>query len=166
MRYLYTIISVFIIIFVIFSLTQLTINKIDVKYDSAICIEPFNEYMYKTCAPLFYDIDDDIVVIPAGFKTDLASIPRSLWSFISPARSDLMGASILHDFLYQCPTGIKRKDADDIFYNAMIGHGVKATTAIKLYLSVRLFGYNHFNQDTDCYIGIMDDGYVETRGSD
>ena len=39
-------------------------------------------------------------IIPSGFITDLVSIPRRLWSFISPFGS-LLFAGIIHDFGYQ-----------------------------------------------------------------
>jgi hypothetical protein len=36
---------------------------------------------------------------PAGFVTDLASIPRPIWSFFPPDGPWVKGA-IVHDFLY------------------------------------------------------------------
>ena len=41
------------------------------------------------------------IVVSEGFKTDLASVPRMLWAFISPW--DIARAAVIHDFLYfQC----------------------------------------------------------------
>ena len=40
------------------------------------------------------------IIIPSGFLTDLVSIPRRLWSFISPFGS-LLFAGIIHDFGYR-----------------------------------------------------------------
>jgi len=48
-------------------------------------------------------LDDGLVIVtPAGFETDLASIPRLLWAVpgFSPTGALLQG-SILHDFGYQ-----------------------------------------------------------------
>ena len=41
-----------------------------------------------------------VAIVPAGFETDLASIPRFLWPIFSPM-GDFRMASILHDFGYQ-----------------------------------------------------------------
>lgn len=41
----------------------------------------------------------EIITIPAGFKTDLASVPKWLWGFFPPFGEALM-AYIIHDYLY------------------------------------------------------------------
>lgn len=43
--------------------------------------------------------DGQIIIIPKGFVTDLMSIPRWLWSLLSPFDSALIG-DLIHDFLY------------------------------------------------------------------
>lgn len=43
--------------------------------------------------------DGQIIIIPKGFTTDLMSIPRWLWSILSPFDSALIG-DIIHDYLY------------------------------------------------------------------
>jgi hypothetical protein len=49
------------------------------------------------------------VVIPKGFVTDLATVPRIFWGIISPSgRHDL--ACVVHDYLLD--TGYNRKQAD------------------------------------------------------
>lgn len=39
------------------------------------------------------------IFVPAGFRTDLASVPKFLWSFFPPFGQGLM-AYIVHDYLY------------------------------------------------------------------
>lgn len=39
------------------------------------------------------------ITIPAGFKTDLASVPKFLWGFFPPFGKGLL-AYIIHDYLY------------------------------------------------------------------
>lgn len=39
------------------------------------------------------------VIIPAGFKWDLSSVPRFLWG-IFPPDGDFEAAALIHDFLY------------------------------------------------------------------
>ena len=40
------------------------------------------------------------LLIPKGFQTDFASIPRFLHSFMSPLHTGLRDAAIIHDYLY------------------------------------------------------------------
>jgi len=40
------------------------------------------------------------VTVPAGFVTDLASVPRLLWAIV-PRDGLYNGAAVVHDFLYQ-----------------------------------------------------------------
>jgi len=40
------------------------------------------------------------IFVKPGFNTDLASVPRALWAFISPW--DIARSAIIHDHLYAC----------------------------------------------------------------
>jgi hypothetical protein len=59
----------------------------------------------------------DSVIVPAGFVTDLASIPSSLQSIVSPLGPHMLPA-IVHDYLYW-EQGCTRSQADYIFSLAM-----------------------------------------------
>jgi hypothetical protein len=65
-------------------------------------IEPLGGNRYKLIADYIYEWTKDSVqyklIVPVDFETDLASIPRLLWSFISPF--DLGAAVVPHDWLY------------------------------------------------------------------
>ena len=39
------------------------------------------------------------IVVPKGFETDLASVPRAAWALIAPW--DVARAAIIHDLLYK-----------------------------------------------------------------
>ena len=41
----------------------------------------------------------ETITVPVGFKTDLASTPRTLWAVIAPF--DIARAAIIHDLLYK-----------------------------------------------------------------
>ncbi len=43
--------------------------------------------------------DDGTITVPAGYITDLASVPRSIWAVISPF--DVARAAVIHDLLYE-----------------------------------------------------------------
>ena len=94
------------------------------------------------------------VVVPAGFLTDFASIPRGLWWLFQPT-GRWAGAALVHDWLYHSPivqTGrdepkhrpIDRDEADRVFLEAMQVMGVSWLTRHTMYRAVRLFGGHAF----------------------
>lgn len=118
--------------------------------------EGFNLYaVYEDCYV------SAIVTIPKGFVTDLASIPRSLWSILPPHGASF-SASVLHDYYYtvhpmemwqlQHPDYFdkpysqaeERKVADQIFYDNLIAAGISKLQAKTMYAAVRLFGSYRF----------------------
>lgn len=95
---------------------------------------------------LVYELNESrIFVVPKGFKTDFASIPRIFWTIIAPLGKHTLPA-VLHDFLYTegYKIGISRKEADKIFYKAMIDSFVNRFTANIIWACVRLFAKNHY----------------------
>ncbi|HEX8830144.1 MAG TPA: DUF1353 domain-containing protein [Longimicrobium sp.] len=59
----------------------------------------------------------DSIVVPAGFVTDLASVPPRLHSIVTPLGPNMLPA-IVHDYLYWTH-GCKQAEADRIFDLAM-----------------------------------------------
>lgn len=95
----------------------------------------------------------DYIRVPEGFITDFASIPWLFWTFL-PAWGKYGKAAVIHDCLYQNggiehPVSrgcswikiITRKEADTIFYEAMLVSGTKPWKAKVMYRAVRLFGW-------------------------
>ena len=89
-----------------------------------------------------YDIGEEgsgnTINVPIGFMTDFASIPRPLWAFL-PRWGKYGNAAVIHDYCYweQSRT---RKEADDIFREAM---GVLKVSPCKIrlmYYAVKWFG--------------------------
>jgi len=83
------------------------------------------------------------IVVPRGFQTDLASIPRILWNIIAPFELSTE-APVVHDYLYQ--TGgdkgkYTRKQADKIFYELMLKEGVCWWKRTVAYNAVRTFAW-------------------------
>jgi hypothetical protein len=78
--------------------------------------------------------------IPAGFRTDFASIPRFALSLMgSPVRKEYRRASLVHDFL--CVTKMAtRASADRIFYEILLEDGTKKRQALLMYLAVIVWG--------------------------
>ncbi len=78
--------------------------------------------------------------IPAGFKTDLASIPRLLWAIFPPTGKN-MRAAIVHDYCYRQRVPFSRFLADAVFREIMIRDGVPAWRRMAMYYAVRAFGW-------------------------
>jgi hypothetical protein len=83
----------------------------------------------------------DSVIVPAGFVTDFASIPKRLQSVFSVHGPYLL-AGIVHDYLYweQGASGCTRAEADGIFRLVMIENKVTRPTYNAMYRAVRLAG--------------------------
>jgi len=81
----------------------------------------------------------DFVHVATGFVTDFASVPSFLWWWL-PSWGRYGKAAVLHDHIYQthCKT---RKEADDIFLEAMLVSGTKRWKAKIMFWGVRLFGF-------------------------
>ena len=88
------------------------------------------------------------VRVPKGFVTDFASIPRGLWNLWPPAAGKHSKPAVVHDVCYlrgyidtdQARKFISRKDADDIFKEAMQVAGVNWFSRSIIYAGVRVGG--------------------------
>lgn len=89
-------------------------------------------------------------VVPKGFKTDFASIPRIFWNIVAPLGKHTL-PSVLHDYLYEygASLGVSRKEADKIFWDAMIESHVAQITANVMWFCVRVFAKFHYNTKRD-----------------
>lgn len=89
-----------------------------------------------------------VYIVPKGFDTNFASIPKILWSILPPVGKHTQ-AAVLHDYLYTfgCGLGVSRKEADEIFYEAMLISHVAKPTAKVMYWCVRLFGKSHYKKE-------------------
>lgn len=70
-------------------------------------------------SPLAYRVINTakVILVPAGFVTDFASIPQLFRNIIS-GQDDTRKPAVVHDFLYRKKLG-DRKTADRIFLQAM-----------------------------------------------
>ena len=89
-----------------------------------------------------YYIAGKTIVIPKGFSCDGMSVPRCLWSLVSPMiHPATIAAAILHDWLYRKTShSFTRKQADQFFYLLMRKCKFSRWRAWLAYLGVRLFG--------------------------
>ena len=80
---------------------------------------------------------EEVIVVPVGFETDFASVPRIFWPYISPI--DLHAkAAIVHDYCYYYGL-YDRKRCDEIFLEALKVLNIKRLKIWCIYRSVRVF---------------------------
>lgn len=97
---------------------------------------------------LFYR--GEIYRIPAGFKTDGASIPRFLWRVCgTPLAVPRIYAAIVHDWLYSGgDVRVSRAEADAIYRDLQIALGVSRFKACIEWGALRLCGGSHWYENT------------------
>lgn len=88
---------------------------------------------------------DEFVIIPRGFHTDFASVPRAFWMIIPPD-GKYSQAAVLHDYLYSChgilpEVTYQRKTCDKIFIEAMAVLEVPTWKRRVMYRAVRMFAW-------------------------
>ncbi len=109
-------------------------------------LEIVDSYLWRVISPFEYHIGEigsgQVITVPVGVITDLASVPRLLWT-IFPPLGKYSKAAILHDYLYDQAIGTKEW-ADKIFLEAMEVLGVPKWRRILMYWAVRLFGRGRY----------------------
>jgi hypothetical protein len=100
---------------------------------------------WRLTAPLVYqsDVAGKTFVVPAGFCTDFASVPRAPIAFLLTADS-AHEASALHDFLYTPPHPVPRATADAVLKEASEASGVPTWRAWLMWAGVRIGGGSHW----------------------
>ena len=85
----------------------------------------------------------DKIIVPKGFKTNFASVPRLAKFYIDDDDWQIRAPSVVHDYLYSAESaelGFTRKQADEVLLEAMMGLGMRKTKALLIYFVLRLFG--------------------------
>ena len=82
-------------------------------------------------------------LIPRGFESDGASVPRLFWRVVFPnSDSHATTAGICHDDIYRTqPEGWTREEADRMFLALLVEFGTPVRRALAAYHAVRLFGW-------------------------
>ncbi len=92
---------------------------------------------------IYHTADGRKICIPAGFTTDLASVPRmlpGLFRLLFRDELQTARAAVLHDWLYH--TGfVSRAEADALFYEALRATHETAVGAWAMWLGVRSGGW-------------------------
>ncbi len=79
------------------------------------------------------------IVVPKGFATDFASVPRIFQSII-PKLGHHIRPAIVHDFAYEGHTKLTRREADAMFLDGMKATKVNGLRRWTMWLAVRVGG--------------------------
>ena len=100
-------------------------------------------YGWQLTEDLVYEGADDTFTVPAGFETDFGSVPWIV-SWLVPSTGDgMVGAFIVHDYLYDFgrELGVSRADADGIMRRIMGEEGVTGFRRYPAWAGVRIGGW-------------------------
>ncbi|HDZ5006192.1 TPA: DUF1353 domain-containing protein [Campylobacter jejuni] len=64
-----------------------------------VCVKPFDKDRFEVISDYAFSLTNYKGIVPKGFKTDGASIPRLFWSFFPPFKSEYFSACVIHDWL-------------------------------------------------------------------
>jgi hypothetical protein len=94
-------------------------------FESEVVVREVNDNTWELADALRYVGNTDRFVVPAGFRTDFASVPR-VFVWLIPKYGRYTKAAILHDFLcVEAKAGrFDRDDADGLFRRSMRELGV------------------------------------------
>ncbi|MFO1369079.1 MAG: DUF1353 domain-containing protein [Marinagarivorans sp.] len=119
--------------------------------DAPLQLSRFVEPIYYTLKPFTWTPNKDngpsysAVTVPEGFITDLASIPRALFSVLRPD-GEYAQAAIVHDYLYWTQR-TTREYADDVFRIAMRDLEVSPPQITFIIEAVKEFGDGAWKQN-------------------
>lgn len=100
---------------------------------------------WKLLEPFRYNSEtlDRVVIVPTGYVTDLASVPRVMRWLVPVANAKNRKAAVVHDWLcskgVQESMGISQRQADEVFREALTSCGVSFIGRWSMWLPVRGF---------------------------
>lgn len=112
------------------------------SFTEPLVLTPDKEGRYRTERPFCFDMGVKgsglTIIVPAGFSTDLASVPRWLWWLFAPFDPRCAAAAVLHDYLRSW-SGFDPMTAHTLFLDAMLILGVERWKATAMFLAVVIF---------------------------
>lgn len=108
------------------------------KFTAPADLRMLQDFKWELLKEFTFLTDHYTIVVPAGFVTDLASVPRIFWNILPPY-GEYGQPAIVHDYLYSSGL-VGRKEADDLLLEGMVVMGVARWRRYVIYAAVRLFG--------------------------
>lgn len=120
-----------------------------VKYSRIINGTSWNRYVLENDITIKLS-NSDIITIPKGFKYDLSSSPRFLWSILPPDGDFAIGA-LIHDYLYVNKLYTRKFNDLEMLKWSVVMNGTRKISLKNIdnytrYYGVRLFGWFVWNK--------------------
>ena len=114
------------------------------RFTNILVVSPYADgktwYLRRTFA---YDVGEEdsgeTIMVPQGFTTDFASIPRIFWAIL-PRWGKYGNAAVIHDYNYY-QQKYPRKRADEIFLEGMTVLKVPIWQKFPIFWAVRIGGW-------------------------
>ncbi|MEN8649117.1 DUF1353 domain-containing protein [Streptomyces sp. 21So2-11] len=114
---------------------------------SEVSIKQVDDKFWQLVTDLEYQGSQGRYVVPTGFETDLASVPRHfVWLFQTYGR--YTQAAILHDWLIKEEPTVNRSEADHVFRVAMLELKVPFVRRWMMWAAVRAGGRLSYTRPT------------------
>ena len=111
------------------------------KFTSPLIVEHLKASRFiKLVEPFSYGA----ITVPAGFVCDGASIPKLFWSFVGSPFDKFLFAAVLHDWCCTDTENFTRKEADDLFLEAMEELGIPMWKRDIMWRAVSLLQRGHY----------------------
>jgi hypothetical protein len=101
-----------------------------------VTVKQLNSVEFALVEELFYAGRNETFTVPAGFRTDFASVPRP-FVWLLPRYGLYSRSAILHDYLWRYDI-VSRRDADGLFRRSMRELGVSVPRRWIMWAAVRL----------------------------
>lgn len=117
------------------------------KIIGTLKVEEFSFNTFKLLDDLTFVIGNHTVIVPKGFITDFASVPKKLWGLVGPYGRHTK-AAVLHDWLYssQSKENFSKEVADRLFLLFMEYLAVPKKDKFLLFNGVDKFGKPFFQK--------------------
>ena len=119
-------------------------------FKTALCVESTNvpDLWFLTAPLIFERLDDEIITVPAGFISDLASVPHIMdWIPFLDRTGASRRPAALHDWSYASLRWRGKEWCDDLLYEALMAEGMTSTQAEIYRRAVRWFGASAWAND-------------------
>ena len=114
-------------------------------------------HRWEVIEPLYYrhlstpknlpPVASQLIVVPVGYLSDLASVPRLARRFVGSLGPTTRRPSVVHDFIYtHLPHRFTKREADRIFYEALLEEGTSRFLAWMMWKAVCMAGRGNWKQ--------------------
>lgn len=114
-------------------------------FKSDLIVRECSDGRWELVEDLIYTGNTETFIVPAGFMTDFASVPKIFRNIIPPTNPKYSRAAVLHDWFYGTHA-VSRKDSDGLFRRIMKESGVGGVKRNIMWIAVRTFGWLHWKK--------------------